>query len=337
MRLVRRLRRLGRDDRGTSTALFALLLPVMLGMQALTLDVTRLYAERRHLQNVADAASLAAAAYLPGSTSAIVAEARSAAQAYGTANGVTIASGDIDFSTDSLRYDRVEVRTSTTVPFAFARTFGITSADTGSMAVAQMGQLASASGVLPFGVVDSELRMGDRYCLVLDRFGSDGPCGSARERKFYAMDVDDTSTSTSIFRSRIATGSLTVLERADRRRVVTTNAATALRQGLTTRLQGDSSQYAQVVEQTGDCDDGGPPCRFRVLNWRSRRIALVPMVSYNSSRVTVTAFGVMFIESNPGSGTVIGRFIATIVPGGTWAALDDDGDDYGAHVVRLLE
>ncbi len=60
---MRRLRRGGRDDEGAVAAVVAVLLAggVLLGMAALTVDVGQLYAERRQLQNGADAAALGVA------------------------------------------------------------------------------------------------------------------------------------------------------------------------------------------------------------------------------------------------------------------------------------
>ncbi|MCI0814593.1 MAG: pilus assembly protein, partial [Chloroflexi bacterium] len=51
----------GKGERGQSLILLALLLPVVLGFVALTLDVGFALVERRNLQNATDAAALAAA------------------------------------------------------------------------------------------------------------------------------------------------------------------------------------------------------------------------------------------------------------------------------------
>lgn len=56
------MRRLNLDDEGGAvTVIVAILLPVLLGMSALVVDVSRVYQERRELQNGADAAALAVA------------------------------------------------------------------------------------------------------------------------------------------------------------------------------------------------------------------------------------------------------------------------------------
>ncbi|HEY8657349.1 MAG TPA: pilus assembly protein TadG-related protein, partial [Candidatus Limnocylindria bacterium] len=49
------------DEEGQTTVLVALLLVLLLGFAALSLDVGRFYAERRYLQNAVDSAALACA------------------------------------------------------------------------------------------------------------------------------------------------------------------------------------------------------------------------------------------------------------------------------------
>ncbi len=51
----------GRNQRGSIMILFALMLPVLLGFFALTVDLARLYLLKVELQNAADAAALAGA------------------------------------------------------------------------------------------------------------------------------------------------------------------------------------------------------------------------------------------------------------------------------------
>lgn len=67
------MRRLG-DERGQSVVAFAIFLTVLLGFAAVAIDAGRFYAERRFLQNAADAAALAAATALTQGRSASEAE-----------------------------------------------------------------------------------------------------------------------------------------------------------------------------------------------------------------------------------------------------------------------
>lgn len=93
---VRRHRR----RRGTILALFVVMAVVLLGMVALTVDVGFIHATRREAQVAADAAAMAAAAYVPTSTT----QATSAAVTYAGYNEVagapiTSASVEVQFGT----------------------------------------------------------------------------------------------------------------------------------------------------------------------------------------------------------------------------------------------
>ena len=320
-----------RDDRGLSTLLFAVLLPAILVMQALTVDVTRTFVERRELQNAVDAAALAAASYLPSTNQAVLARAQAAAVTYATLNGAQIAESDVTFSTDREAFDRVHVRAQAEVPFTFARTFGLTFGVVRSQSVAQVGQLGGMRGVLPMApeAPAGGFQFGESYCLKLGSNGGGGACSTAIQGNFHALDIDATgNSSASIYRSRLTTGSLTTVFADDVRNVVTGNMNGPTNQGLGDRIQSDTRSFSDVIEER---EDGG----YRVLDWGSPRIAILPIVQYNTTTATVLGFAVFYIESYSNNGAIVGRFIDTVVPGGVWAPLNGNG--YGTHVVRLIQ
>lgn len=327
-----------RDDRGVSTVLLALLLPVILGVQALTIDVTRMFVERRELQNAVDAAALAAAAYLPGADAAVLARAREAAMAYALLNGVPIAEADVVFSTDIQPNDRVQVSAQADVTFAFARTFGLTSGTVRAQSIAQVGQLGGMLGILPLGIVPPAdgLQMGEAYCLTLKSSGNPNACPDANEGDFHGIDIDaEGNNSASIYRGRIATGSLTTVHVGDVRGVLPGNMNNPTRQGFDDRLGSNTDDFSDVIQESDDCEEEEEDCLYQVLDWGSPRIGLVPIIDYDNSTGTILGFAVFFIESNPGNGNVVGRFINTLVPGGEWAPLGSSS--YGTHVVRLTQ
>ncbi|MFM7070918.1 MAG: TadG family pilus assembly protein, partial [Planctomycetota bacterium] len=89
-----------RRRRGTILALFVVMAVVLLGMVALTVDVGFIHTTRREAQVAADAAAMAAAAYVPTSTS----QATSAAVTYAGYNEIagspiTSASVEVQFGT----------------------------------------------------------------------------------------------------------------------------------------------------------------------------------------------------------------------------------------------
>ena len=69
-------------ESGQALVIFVLFLPVLIGFCALVLDVGNLYAQKRFVQNAADAAVLAGAQNLPDSIAA-----QAQAQSYVTKNG----------------------------------------------------------------------------------------------------------------------------------------------------------------------------------------------------------------------------------------------------------
>ena len=62
-------RHIGRDERGQVVVLFALLIPVFLGLGAIVLDIGNWYVHKRHLQTMVDAAAFAGATRFVGCSS----------------------------------------------------------------------------------------------------------------------------------------------------------------------------------------------------------------------------------------------------------------------------
>ena len=336
---MRALARRLRSDEGVTALLFALLLPAILGMQALTVDATRTFVERRTLQNAVDAAALAAAVYLPSTDPAVLTQARLAAIDYAGRNGVTIGGSDVTFSTDREAYDRVAVQAHADVTFAFAPTFGVTLATVGSQSVAQLGRLGGMADVLPWGVDQpvGGFQFGGSYCLKLGSNGGGGACSGAIQGNFQALDIDNLGTnSASAYRDRLAGGSDTVVTVGQVKSVITGNMVGPTQQGIGCngnggRLNGDSSTFDDVVE---DDDEGGG---YRVLEWADPHLALVPIVQFTDpSHAEVLGFAVFFIEQCGSNGAVIGRFIDTMVPGGQWSPLSG-GSNFGTYMTRLIE
>src|SRR2546423_15151262 len=80
---LRKHRKSGRGQGGQIIVLAAILLPILLAMAGLAVDVGSYAAERRNLQNAADAIALAAARDLPNQNAA-----QASAQAWATKNGI---------------------------------------------------------------------------------------------------------------------------------------------------------------------------------------------------------------------------------------------------------
>lgn len=333
---LRRAGQLLRSERGISTVLFALVLPAVMGIQALVIDGTRLFVERRALQNAADAAALAAAAYLPSTDPHVLANATQAAITYAALNGYTITAADVEFSSDSVVNDRVTVYTEGEVGFFFAGGLGVPLGAVSSLGSAQIGSVGGIGSVMPWGVEEPAggFVFGQVYCLKLGSASGGGACSNAAQGNFHALDIDDTGTSSaSEYRDRIRWGSHTVVRIGQSKEVATGNMQGPTQQGTgcsgnSGRISGNNATFGQVIEAL---EGGG----YRVLDWANTRLVLIPTVVFTGPHTAqVTGFTVFFVEGCASNGAVIGRFIDTVVPGGEWIAFQPG---LGTRMVRLVQ
>lgn len=160
-----RSRRRDRRDGGQVLVIFALSITVLFGAAGLAFDIGRFYAERRYLQNAADAAALAAAnAMIQGRTEAeadIVARAVLSANFSSDPNGVTPPlppasplyesgyAGDPDHLINGILIDECEVRVAVqnSIDYSFGRAVGLTSSLIGGRA-----RVKCVSNLLPIAV-----------------------------------------------------------------------------------------------------------------------------------------------------------------------------------------
>jgi hypothetical protein len=333
-----RLLRSSQDERGVATVMFALTLPLIIGIQMLTVDASRVFVERRELQNAADAAALAAAQYLPTTDSALLQAAVDEAIMFAAANGVTISPADVEFSTDTTPFDRVTVRTHGSAPFFFAPSIGLNMGAVSSRGTAQLGVLGGMIGVMPWGAEEPPggFVFGHTYCLKMGSSGNGGLCNQHDQGNFHALDIDDTGTSSaSEYRERIINGSSTVVRVGQIKGVASGNMNGPTQQGTgcsgnSGRITGDTSTFEEVLEQNGDT--------YRVLDWSNPRLVIIPRVEFpDSHQALILGFSAFFIEDCGNNGAVVGRFIDTVVPGGEWAPYNSSVGAYGLLAVRLVQ
>jgi hypothetical protein len=140
-----RSRRRDRRDTGQVLVIFALSITVLFAAAGLAFDIGRFYAERRYLQNAADAAALAAAnALIQGHTQSeadIIARAVLSSNFSGDPNGVTPAlppttpeyesghAGDPLYLTNGILFNGTDVRVAVqnSINYSFGRAVGLTS------------------------------------------------------------------------------------------------------------------------------------------------------------------------------------------------------------------
>ena len=322
-------------EEGAAAVLLALLLPVIAGMAALSVDVSDAFVDRREMQNGVDAAALAAATFLPSTDPQVLDEATLAAIDYAARNGVAIGPGDVVFSTTSATNDTVTVYSERAIGFALGGVFGITSGTVHAAGASQVGIIGGMRGVMPWGeeAPPGGLQFGEQYCLKLGSGGQGGTCGGATQGNFQALDIDDTgNNSADVYRDLIIHGSSTTVRLGQVKNVVTGNMNGPTNQGTgcsgnSGRISGNTQTFEDVVR---DEEDG----HYTVLDWLSPRLVIIPQMDYiSSSQVEVVGFLVFFIEDCPPNGAVTGRFIDTVVPGGEWATFVSG---LGTRAVRLV-
>jgi len=136
---MKKLMKIVKNEDGQVLVLTAILLAVLLGFAALTIDIGMVYITKTKLQNAADAAALAGAQDLPNSSiDTLTANdtAESTARNYAEQNGVPALETK---PTPSYNGDptKIEVICTKTVSYTFARVLGFTQAEVSARAIAQ--------------------------------------------------------------------------------------------------------------------------------------------------------------------------------------------------------
>ncbi len=155
-RALRRLRpRAPRGERGQVLYIVVGLLAVLGGVAALAIDLGGYAADRRDLQNAADAIALAASQDLPN-----VITAQATADAWAAKNGIDPADMTLEFIDQNLLTEpnpKVKVRLDTEHDFFFAQLIGISDADVQTRATAIKTSAAGGDGIVPLSVQQDAL------------------------------------------------------------------------------------------------------------------------------------------------------------------------------------
>jgi ribosomal protein L22 len=136
------------SERGQTLVLFVLALAVLLGFTAMAVDVGLFLQQRRDLQNDADAAALAGAAYLPDASLATQKAQEWVAKNFDDGDEVV---KSIEVSSYRESNDRITVTVEQEVSFVFARALDLTSDTMGASATA--GRVPVSAGcVSPWAI-----------------------------------------------------------------------------------------------------------------------------------------------------------------------------------------
>ncbi len=145
-----------RHQRGQTLVFVALMLVVLVGFLALAVDVGNAYAERRFMQNAADAGALAGARALALDRGQ--AAARAEAERFALANGAVTCTVAITGRT-------VTVFASERVDTFFASAIGVHEIDVGAVAAAGYSFPCAGTGVLPIALHESLWKTGVTYTI----------------------------------------------------------------------------------------------------------------------------------------------------------------------------
>lgn len=179
------MQKLLKSKRGAIIALWAILLPVIVGMIGFVVDIGAIYVDRTKLQYTADAAALAGAAKIDDEAAA-----KSLATAYVTKNSTAVTSPDITITTNKEKQKQVNVNLTKNSPTYFLKVFKIYGMD--------ISVHAAATGAKTPGLFD--------YAMVIDEpeknftiFGGGAPANTSITGSIYinANEVfmdDNTST-----------------------------------------------------------------------------------------------------------------------------------------------
>lgn len=139
------------NQSGQAFVLTVLMITALLGMAALVVDLGSWFRAHRELQATADAAALAGAQELPGSTG----NANAFAVQYAHKNTQGLTAVNVTFSSKLEPNDTIHVHVKKPAPGFFSKLFGIDSVDEGAKAAAQVGGMQAAKYVAPIVVRDT--------------------------------------------------------------------------------------------------------------------------------------------------------------------------------------
>lgn len=311
--------RIFRDKKGAMAPLVALSMTALLGVASLSVDVGVLYHNKSQLTNMADAAALAGARQLPDNTTA----ARTAADRIANLNGLQASdqwSGVVSYT--AVSDDTFTTTVSRDVGMFFARVLGINQTTVSATAAAQVWPVAGITGVVPFGIPQTDFQPGGEYTLKAGK-GSTGNFGALAlgppGADSYAENIRNGYSGRLEISSDPNVPLLVDEEPGD--------IAGKTKAEVDTRINADNTDFAHVKPN-------------------SPRIVMVPIIDalgQGRATVEVVGFAAFFLEKtwqgDEGIGTgndsyVKGRFMNYVHPTATGG---HQAGDFGLRTVRLIK
>lgn len=324
------------NERGQVIFLVAALFAVFGGMAAIAIDLGSYMAERRDLQNAADAIALAASQDLPNSAAA-----QSAATQWAANNDIDLSTMTVSIIPQSLPSEpnpkvRVEIEREHT--FTFARLIGIESAPVGASAAAIRTTPAGGDGVVPLSVTIDALEGATYGELVVLKYDAqnieqgntspiriDGPgSGNCSSTDNYCRGIIEGSTN-------VVCAAGTDDTYCDGPSVVNTetgNKVGGTREAINARIALTDVQCDEFTEVLEDDPTTGDSSFYRISQecnpflpggFDSGRVLVIPVIDglcNGSCSVTIVKFALFYLEGfetgNSCTGNqceIIGRFV----------------------------
>ncbi|MCX7749264.1 MAG: Tad domain-containing protein [Clostridia bacterium] len=298
-----------KNNRGSSIVFFTIILTVILGFAALTIDFGVIAYEKFRLTSSVDAASLAGAQELVANTGYTKEVAES--YIYKNIQNVKNVVVSVDSSSRML-----QVSSEKTVDNYFAKIFGKNSQDISAVSKARVENIKSLKGARPLAIVQQTFTYGKMY--TLKEGGGDGTTGN------YAA-IALGGTGGSIYRNNLLNGYSGTITVND---VIPTE---------TGNIAGTT--VTSINELLGNCNHI-PACTYQSYNKYCSKIIFLPVVNTltvnGRKHIKVLGFATFFLEgvtSMGGQADVIGRFITYCMEGETSTTIND----YGTYGIRLIK
>jgi Flp pilus assembly protein TadG len=344
------IRRLHRGQRGQAFFFVVAAMAVIGGMAAIAIDLGSYSADRRDLQNAADAIALAASQDLPDQSDAIA-----AANEWAAKNGIDLADMTVTVIPQNLPSEpnpRVQVELAHDHDFTFARLIGITSSEVSASTSAVRTSPGGSGGLMPWSVLESAKSLafpGDEVVLKYD-------ANNVENGNFGALRLDGNGASD--YEAAIKYGSENAYC-ADSAigcphpSVVDTkpgNMTGPTRDGTDHRIDGTEDgcdTWGEVVHDNGDGTHGlKADCNpfGQGGNPDSLRVVIVPVIDSLCSgtcTVTILEFALFFLEGYGDGGCtgndceIKGRFLKSNTNYGALMGVFDP--DTFAHFMRLVQ
>ena len=334
-------------ERGQIFGAVVLMMGAFGAIGAVGVDLGSYTAERRDLQNAADAIALAAAQNLPNGDSA-----RGAASVWATKNDVSPSHVTVTITEQnapSTPNPMVHVAITRSHPFTFARLIGISSAPVSATATAIRTSPGGSNGLVPWSVQRALLDTITPGTSVVMKYDSNDVTGG----NFGAIRIDGNGSN--VYSETIEQGSINGLCAASVAgcpypstiNLETGNLVGGTRTGTNFRLENADSAcdtWEEAVDVHGQEQFIRAACNPFAAggNSESLRIIVIPVIGNlcnGSCTVTITEFALFFLEGYGDDGctgnscAIRGRFISSNTNYG--ADVGVYNEDTLAHFVKL--